>query len=284
MRPTRLVLGGALALTGALLLVACSAGGESAQSMPPSSSASSEAGTGSGLGPSNGPSGGASGRPAPALSPAASPVLDAVALTRAAGSAKVTVKSTSSLGKGEPWLNIGDGEVDLSKGLGRIAFDSSNGRTSDLLVNQDSSYVSSDGGKNWYFLTFQQTTPLMGSINVLRLLGQVEWSSGAPDTVKGTPLTRYDGSVVDPQLPDALDGMGISTEDPLTLSQASGLVIDISVWVDDEGRIVQILRTVSADTPQGALGATELTTLSNFGGSIDISSPPANRVQPAPEN
>lgn len=252
-----------------LLLGACSSGADQSASSPVSPTPAAST---------------ASPSPDPLLTPAASPVLDAVALSRAAGSAAIEVQSTATVASAQPWLNIGTGSVDLAKGLGRIAFESSNGGTSELLVNQDGNFVSTDGGKTWFLLDFQQMTPLLGAVNVFRLLSNVEWSEGEQETVDGQQLTRYDGTVVAPTIADAIDGMGISTEDPTALVGAQDLYIDISVWVDDAGRIVRVLRVVTAQTPDGPLDATELTTLSDFGSALDLTSPDPAQVQPAPEN
>jgi hypothetical protein len=257
-------------LGGALLLGACASGSSepfAVTSPAPQSSLATPASS-----------------PEPELTPAASPVLDAVAQTRAEGSAAVGVQSTAALGSATPWLNIGTGSLDVAKGLGRIAFESSNGGTSEILVNRDGNFVSPDGGKQWFLLDFQQMTPLLGSVNVFRLLAEVPWSEGESETVDGEVLTRYDGSVMAPTIAEALDGMGVPTEDPLALSQATNLTIDISVWVDGAGRIVRVLRVVDAQTPQGELQATELTTLTDFGKQIDLRSPDPAKVQPAPEN
>lgn len=245
----------------------------------------SAASSGSSASPSTGSSTEAStnASPAPSLAPMASPVMDAVTLTRALGTAGVTVKSASQVGTDEPWVNSGTGELDLAKGLGRIDFDSSRGGTSALLVNQDGAFVSPDRGTTWFLLGFGQTTPLMGSINVFRILDRIDWSTGQPDTVDGAALTRYDGSMVDPTIADAVDGMGVSTERPELLAQLSDLTIDGSVWIDADGRIVRILRDVQAQTPDGPLTATQLATLDDFRRAVDLASPPDDRVQVAPE-
>ena len=266
---------GTAALIGTLLLAGCAAGGDATQSTSGSASPSS------GSTPATGPS--ASSPPSPLLSPEASPVLDAVTATRALGSATVHVRNAASVGRQDVWVSIGDGSLDLAKGLGRIAFTSSHGGTSELLVNQDGAFVSPDGGAQWFLLGFGQTTPLMGAINVFRGLDRVDWGAGEADTVGGRVLTRYDGVMVDATIADAMDGMGVSTEQPELLAQVGSLEIDVSVWVDDAGRIVRVLRSIDGTTPEGPLQATQLVTLSRFREAIDLASPPEDRVQPAPE-
>ena len=213
----------------------------------------------------------------------ASPVLDAVSASRARGSAAVEVQTSSSFGTGDPWVSTGTGQVDLAKGLGRIAFENAGGGTSELLVNQDGTYVSNDRGASWFLLGFQQTTPLLGSINVFRALSSIEWSDGTPETVDGRALTRYDGTLPDATVADLLDGMGVPIEDPTPLGQATDMLLDVSVWVDGSGNIARILRSASATTPAGPLAATQLTVLTDLGSAIDLASPPEADVQPAPE-
>lgn len=261
-----------LVASSAIGLAACSGSDGTASSTAPSAVAQT----------STSPS--AAAEPEPSLTPVASPVLDAVTATRALGTAAVSVKNASSVGRVGEWVSVGTGQLDLGKGLGRIAYESSHGGTSELLVNQDGAFVSSDGGTHWFLLSFGQTTPLLGSVNVFRALDQVDWSTGTPDTVDGVALTRYDGVMVDPTIADALDGMGVSTEQPELLAELAALEIDASVWIDADGHIVRLLRTVSGTTPDGPLTATQLATLTDFRSAIDIDSPPDDRVEPAPES
>lgn len=247
---------------GALLLASCSAGTSASDSVSPSASGSAPASS-----------------VAPDPTPAASPLTTAVEATAALGTARIALGTSAQVGDGREYRVAGSGTVDLGQRLGLLLLRTDAGDQG-LLVNRDGTFVSTDGGATWMALPPGEQTPHTGSIDVLRGLADLPVYSSEPAVVDGIDTTRYDAVVPADDIESAIAGMGIPLEDPAALAGWVEPWLAVSAWVDGAGRIVRVERTLTTATDAGPLSATSIASLSDFGTSIDLSTP--DDATPAP--
>lgn len=93
------------------------------------------------------------------------------------------------------------------------------------------------------------------------------------DSVEGVPATKYTGTV---EAEQALVGAGI----PVGESHSEMITGDaeISVWIDDQGRIVKTEHRTSAEVGRTEIDTTVSVRLFDFGASLDIQAPPPAEV------
>ncbi len=99
------------------------------------------------------------------------------------------------------------------------------------------------------------------------------------EPVDGVEATKYTGTL---NLQDALGSAGLPADAQGDLSQKLDKVsgdAQVTVWVDEAGRIIRFDQTATIDTGTGkAVETTSSTTLSDFGVATDITAPPADQV------
>lgn len=95
-----------------------------------------------------------------------------------------------------------------------------------------------------------------------------------PETVDGVQTTKYSGTTKDLKAALAAAGVPVSEGDNGKISGKS----QTSVWIDDEGRIVQLTNETKADA--GGQGVESSTSISfyDLGSDINIQAPPADQV------
>ena len=209
----------------------------------------------------------------PSLAPSADPLTNAVETTASLGTARVTLGASSRVGD-DPELRVaGSGTVDLSDAQGYLVLRVTGGTEGDdvgILVNDEGGFVSDDGGASWAELAPRQQAPFLAAVDPLRgLAGLGSLATAEEAVVDGLDATRYDAELPTDSLDEALVGFGIATE----LGDWEAPVLRLSAWVDDAGRVVRVERTLTATTEAGALAATSITALSDFGAPIDLRSP-----------
>lgn len=229
--------------------------------------------------------------PTSAAIDASQAVADAVEATRAQGTAQamfrvVATTDTDNVG----WINEAEGRVDLVDAYSVIGWlsNTSPGVTN-ISVTPDGNFVrvgdneAGEGGQ-WFGLAEGQDTPLLAAGDVLRGLDGLpfEANPGAEVSQPGTPYS----AIVELDNAGILEhakGMAISTEDPAVLSTADAGALAITVVVNEEGLITEVVRTLEFTWSGGAVRATSNVQILSFGVEASFTAPPADEVQPAPE-
>ena len=226
------------------------------------------------------------------------PVVAAAAATEAARTAQVSV----SLTVGPEVIDV-QGAVDLVAGAADFTADlpmslgSVEVRTvgSVAYVHLPANLQGLAGGKPWIAADVPTVDGLAGAQLGLPGLGQgfdvrtlLDWLRGVSgtvtqvgtDTIHGAAATHYRAEV---DLSKAAAAAPPAVRDGLAqAAQAVGGPIPVDVWVDGQGRLVQL--TTSAD-PTGVPGAgpVALTVdLWGFGQPVDVAAPPADQVSTLP--
>ena len=245
--------------------------------------------------------GGTSAEPTPtAVATAASPaataeadasqvVADAIAATRAQGTAQAMFQVESLLTiDGEPWSNEAEGQVDLANGFSRIGWMSpTSPNVTVTLATQDGNFVRV-GGENdgqWFVLAEGQTVPLIAAGDVFRGFEGVPFERN--DVAEGidagtayTAIVELDNMGIN----EYAAGMGISLEDPAVLTTADAGSIELTVVVNDEGLVVEVMRWLQFSWSGGDAQASSTVHLIELGTEVNLEAPPADEVQPAPES
>jgi len=249
-----------IAAAAALALVGCS--GEPADSKPATSSTPTTPST-----PTESPT---IENPSPADA-----WVDAVASTR--GQVSVESQLITNV-EGFERILAGVGFVDIDSEYGDIAWSDEFATTREIQT-ADGHFLELDG--TWFALDSETGvptkvgfTPLEGldSATNVTLVGDEE--------VVDTSATRFDADL-DPSLGPLT--MGFSGEELTVVNDATDASLVATIWVDDEGRIVRILREYSASSPDGdPISATSLYLLSDFTDPTPIDVPETADAIPAP--
>jgi hypothetical protein len=109
-----------------------------------------------------------------------------------------------------------------------------------------------------------------------------DFAEVGPEDVEGVATTHYSGSL---DLASALSASGLSGADKKQAEQELAKVkgkAPIDVWVDDEGRIIKLVQSVTVDNGDGGLATQSSSVLfTDFGVAVDVSAPdPADIVDP----
>ena len=100
------------------------------------------------------------------------------------------------------------------------------------------------------------------------------------EEVVGVSTTRFDADL-DPNVGPST--MGFSGEELTVVNDATGASLVATIWVDDEGRIVRVLREYSASSPDGdPISATSLYLMGDFTDPTPIDVPETADAIPAP--
>ena len=108
----------------------------------------------------------------------------------------------------------------------------------------------------------QHLEPLKDEEGLIRDTVLAQLADAEPDgeeSLQGTPALRYRG-----WLPAAGDGSGLGlTDDEQAMLQAQpGARVQVTIWIDPAGRIVQVMRTLQ---DAGPVAATSIVRLTDFG-------------------
>lgn len=251
-----------LIFAGAVLLSACgSTDDESEKVATPRPSASSTADS----------------SPSPSTAPQTPEQEWASALSTTTGQAAVEAQLITNV-EGFERIVAGEGIVQPSKGYGDFTWSDELATTREIQT-ADGHFLELEG--TWFLLdgetgvpTKVGFTPLAGldsATNVIR--------AGAEDVV-GLSATRFDADL-NPTLGPST--MGFSGEELTVVNDATAASLVATIWVDDEGRIVRVLREYSASSPDGdSISATSLYLLSDFAEPTPIEVPETADAIPAP--
>jgi len=265
------------ALLAGLLLTGCSPGSTTSQTSAAGSPALVPASpSASGSDPSAGASASA---PIPP-SPVANPVINAMSISRSLGTAQADIDVANSVDGAQRMLT-GNGVVDVGRGWSDITWTADG--TARELVTRDGIFLSTDD-EHW--LAFPNGTPTSRVADVFAGLPDVPaWVLDGTEQIGTTEqlsTKRYTGT-----LPAGADALGLNDQETAD-ALAGGSRVAVTVWIDDQGRIVRILRVLTdpqqgsgnpddaadgAASPPLAITATTLINLTNYGLAAPISTP-----------
>lgn len=198
-------------------------------------------------------------------SPSADPIRTALTATAARGTAAVLLELLTAADGVERTL-IGEGVVDFSRGASDLRWSADQGDSREVRT-EDGFFVEVEPGQ-WLAVDPQRPTPTSDSGLVLRGLADIrELRTEGSEPVDGQPATRIQG-----WLPAAgnIDGLGLTDAERVVVDGRPQARIAVTVWVDEAGRIVQVLRTLEqADS----VAATSMVQLREFGAAAPISPP-----------
>lgn len=218
----------------------------------------------------------------PPVEASASPALyvaQAADTTRSAGSARI-MSTTNIAGAQESTIRA-EGVVDFAGNEAAMRVSSSLfGGSADMqvIIADGSSYIQIPVmGQKWISMPLQdlgvnfadpsQSLDMLKKVADLREVGQ--------EPIEGVEATKYAGTV---DLKDAFGQMDIPADQKKDLDKLAGTA-QITVWVDDQDRIVRFDQKASLDLGTGdKVETTSSTTLSDFGVATDITPPPADEV------
>lgn len=212
--------------------------------------------------------------------PTANEFIDSVLRTRDLGTALTTIGATITRGGRTTNLN-GTGGVAFNVGYGDLTWQDDAGGSFRERSNGKGLFVQSDPpGGPWTRYDGAGSTATGRLPDVLRGLGTLDdlVIEGTED-VGAVRATRYSGRT--PVTEVALGQLGFSAGDAGRLAAAAaGEQIDVTVWVDQRGRVVRVDRSV--DLPGADPVSARVTTrLGDFSASLDLSPPPSASVTAA---
>jgi hypothetical protein len=242
---------GAVALTGALVvaLAGCQASSQSAEP-----------------------------EPTIAMMPSANAFSSAVSFTRGLGTGRLAIRATTTV----------DSVTTERSGTATAAFDpkgygiatwTDGSAVVVELANEKSVFARPTGSGELWTPRPEDATSLsrtiMAPLTGLGELAEVR-SEGSTD-LGGTPTTRYSGRL--PADPDRLRALGFDAADLAAIGEEwRGTAIDVVVWVDGNGRVVRVDRSI--DLPAAAASASTSTTITDFTAALDLTNPPTASVAP----
>lgn len=237
--------------------------------------------------------------PSPAESPATQPtvaaspaafIAQAADATKSAGSAKIVTTSTVSTQNQQ----IGDINV---KGEGIVDFAGQQMDlkiTASILGTEQKMEVVVVGGKSYIRMAMLGDKWIEAPVSDLgvnvadpseglqQLKEVADLKEAGTEEINGAPATKYTGSV---DIAKALADAGVTEEQLQQMGDLSKLDKDavVTVWVDDEGRIVRFDQALAAEVAEvGRMTIKTSTTLSDFGVATNITPPPASEVTQMP--
>lgn len=223
--------------------------------------------------------------PLPAASASPAVLLDnAAQTTRSAGSARIM--STMTVGSGADGTSVrAEGVVDFEGDEAALRVSSSifgGGSDLQVILSQDTSYIQVPMfGQKWVAMPLKDLNVNLpdpsSSLDMLTDLADLTVVGKEP--VDGVEATKYTGRI------DVKDAIGLAPQLPSArtpaapdLDKVSGTVA-VTVWVDEEQRIVRFDQRGTIDTGAGApMASSSSTTLTDFGVATDIAPPPADQV------
>lgn len=216
--------------------------------------------------------------------PSADDFVASVMRTRDLATADLDVTVTTDVG-GVVRTLTGEGSSAVGKGYGDMLWTDADGAVTRELSNGQGLFVQIDvPDGTWIRLPDERATPTGRLVDPLRGLGGVaEVAEAGAEDLDGVATTRYTGTI--PASPESLALLGFSDEELVEIgSDWQDGIIDVTVWIDERGRVVGLER--SLDLPEAAAGpvsAATMTLLSDFTTSIDLEPPPTESVVEAPD-
>ncbi|MFM8352905.1 MAG: hypothetical protein ACKN9D_17810 [Actinomycetales bacterium] len=201
----------------------------------------------------------------PPPSPSADPLLSALTATTARGTAAVDMELLTAAGGSERTL-LGEGVVDFTRNAADLRWSGIEGTSREVLT-EEGFFVEVEPGQ-WLAVDPTRPTPTSDTGLILRAIaGLRDPVADGSELVGGQPANRISG-----WLPAAGNAGGLGLTDP-ERSQAEAAPqarVQVTVWIDASGRIVQVLRSLQQAEP---VAATSLVRLFDFGIAAPIESP-----------
>jgi hypothetical protein len=207
------------------------------------------------------------------------PLDDFLAATTDRGTAEVSILILTTLGTEEAAVE-GTGAIDFAQPATNITWSDELGDVNERRT-PDGLFVQLDLPDGpWYQLETNDATPTSYSLDPLSGLASVTNATNeGSEVIDGIQTTRYVGTT-DPA--DCIAGAGFNDEDQVQLEGSEGILCRVSMWVDEDNRIVRIDRLFTAEIDNGVTASSlRSTTLSNFGAAVSIETPQI--VESAPE-
>ena len=215
--------------------------------------------------------------------PAVNDFVSTVMRTRGLGTADLTVEVSTTTDEGTVRLS-GTGPAGFSKGYGSLEWVTDDGEVFTELSNGKGLFVQVGGpAAMWTHSPDAWSTPTSRLADPLRGIGTaIDVVDAGPTRLGEVDTVGYTARI--PADPESLSLMGLSDEQIASLGDSwRGEWIDVSVWVDERGRIIRVERTVDLPrTPIGPVSATTVTDLADFSRTIDLEPPPSESVTEAP--
>jgi len=172
----------------------------------------------------------------------------------------------------------GSGIVESSNGNGDITWSDDLATTREVITDEGH-FLELDG--TWFELGADSAVPTKVGFTPLEGLDSADSivRTGS-ENVLGVETTRLNAEL-DPQIGNRT--MGFSGEELTVVDEATNATLIATIWIDDEGRIVRVLREYSALSPDGdPINATSLYLLGDFTESAPIDVPETAEAIPAP--
>lgn len=258
-RPDRLVRSGVLPLGLALALASgCAAPTASAPQAPPATQPGSAASASQ-----------STALPSLLPTPSADPILSALAATRARGTARVALELLTSAPDAERSL-VGEGIVDFARGAADLRWSGQEGDSREVRTEEGFFVEVQDG--QWLAVDPGRSTPTSDAGGVLRGLdGLRDTVQEGSESIGGVSAARIIGWLPATGSDEGnTAGLGLTDTELTAVASAGTARIRLAIWVDDSGRIIQVVRTLVDAEP---ISATSIARLSDFGVAAPITTP-----------
>lgn len=203
----------------------------------------------------------------PAMTPSATPLVTAVSATSARGTARLAISVLTTVQgfgdeiEGEGLAILGSGDADLT-------WSSVVGQTREIITADELFVQLEPPSGAWLSVPADEWTPTASAGRPLRGISDItDARLDGDEVLDGVATTRYVGSL---DFTDHADGLGLNRQ-ALQLAESAGSSrIDVTIWIDERGLIVQVMRTLAASNE---VTASTLTRLSDFGISATVTPP-----------
>lgn len=197
--------------------------------------------------------------------PSASPLDSALSATTARGTARISVQILTAA-DGVDREITGEGLVDLAKDLSDIRWQSAAGPSREITTDegffvevQPDSWLSVEPGR--------QTPTSTAGLPLRGLLALEDPQSAGEEDLDGTATDLITGHL---HAEGNVAGMGLNDMEMTALKDYPQALVRVTLWVDDQGLIRQVMRTLEG---AGPVAATTIARLSEFGVPAPVTAP-----------
>lgn len=175
-------------------------------------------------------------------------------------------------------ITSGRGYAEMLDGYGDITWTDELGQTREVLT-ANGHFLELDG--TWFTIEREGSLPTTVAFDPLAGLadatGIVEIG---PEDVTGFPTVRFDADL---DAKSGVDVMGFSEEERTVFGDTGDATLVATIWIDQDGRIVRILREYTASSVDGdPIRATSLFLLTALGEAVPMDVPETADALPAP--
>lgn len=209
----------------------------------------------------------ASPSPSPSPTPSASVITTAVTATSARGTARLTISVLTTVEGFDDEIE-GAGVAALGSGDADLIWSSVVGQTHEI-ITKDTLYVQLEPPSGpWVAVPVEEWTPTAAAGRPLRGLGELEDARiDGTEILDGVETTRYTGSL---DLVTQGEGLGLNARALQLAAAQPGARVMATVWIDGQGLIVQVMRTLVGGAD---VAASTVTRLADFGTAAAIRAP-----------